>query len=59
MARRDVARDDRPMRVETTTDRSRICDLVLFTDRANPTSNRIYQALGYRAVEDRAVVIVG
>jgi len=25
---------------------------VLFTDLANPTSNRIYQAIGYRAVED-------
>lgn len=29
---------------------------VLFTDLANPTSNKIYQALGYTAVEDRAVV---
>lgn len=28
----------------------------LFTDLANPTSNRIYQALGYRAVADAAVV---
>jgi GNAT superfamily N-acetyltransferase len=28
---------------------------VLFTDLANPTSNKIYQQLGYRAVEDRAV----
>ncbi|HEV7204864.1 MAG TPA: GNAT family N-acetyltransferase [Jatrophihabitans sp.] len=26
---------------------------VLFTDLANPTSNKIYEALGYRAVEDR------
>lgn len=28
----------------------------LFTDLANPTSNRIYQALGYRPVLDRALV---
>jgi GNAT superfamily N-acetyltransferase len=26
---------------------------VLYTDLANPTSNRIYQALGYRPVDDR------
>lgn len=31
-------------------------DVVLFTDLANPTSNRLYQRLGYRPVEDRAVV---
>ena len=29
---------------------------VLFTDLANPTSNKIYQQLGYRPVEDRVVV---
>ncbi|HEY7048009.1 MAG TPA: GNAT family N-acetyltransferase [Jatrophihabitantaceae bacterium] len=29
---------------------------VLFTDLANPTSNKIYQLLGYYPVEDRAVV---
>ena len=29
---------------------------VLFTDLANPTSNKIYQAMGYRRVEDRLVV---
>lgn len=29
---------------------------VLFTDLANPTSNKIYQLLGYRRVEDRVVV---
>ena len=29
---------------------------VLFTDLANPTSNRIYQRLGYRPVGDRVVV---
>lgn len=29
---------------------------VLYTDLANPTSNRIYQVLGYRPVEDRAAV---
>jgi hypothetical protein len=28
----------------------------LYTDLANPTSNKIYQALGYRAVLDRATV---
>ena len=27
----------------------------LFTDRANPTSNKIYAALGYRPVVDMAV----
>jgi GNAT superfamily N-acetyltransferase len=31
-------------------------DVVLFTDRANPTSNALYQRLGYRPVEDRTVV---
>jgi RimJ/RimL family protein N-acetyltransferase len=30
--------------------------VVLFTDLANPTSNALYQRLGYRPVEDRAVV---
>lgn len=29
---------------------------VLFTDLANPTSNKIYQALGYRGVERRLLV---
>jgi predicted GNAT family acetyltransferase len=28
----------------------------LYTDLANPTSNRIYQALGYRRVLDRLTV---
>jgi predicted GNAT family acetyltransferase len=31
-------------------------DVVLFTDVANPTSNALYQRLGYRPIEDRAVV---
>ncbi len=31
-------------------------ELVLNTDLANPTSNALYQRLGYRPVEDRAVV---
>jgi predicted GNAT family acetyltransferase len=31
---------------------------VLFTDLANPTSNKIYQALGYRPVERRVMVTV-
>ncbi len=30
----------------------------LFTDQANPTSNKIYQRLGYRAVVDMAQVVV-
>jgi len=30
----------------------------LFTDRANPTSNRIYEALGYRHLADMAAVLV-
>ena len=34
---------------------SRVC---LFTDQANPTSNRIYQALGYRPVVDMANLVV-
>jgi len=28
---------------------------VLYTDLANPTSNQIFQAVGYRPVEDSAV----
>jgi RimJ/RimL family protein N-acetyltransferase len=31
-------------------------DVVLFTDLANPTSNALYRRLGYRPIEDRAVV---
>ena len=31
-------------------------DVVLFTDLSNPTSNALYQRLGYRPVEDRKVV---
>jgi hypothetical protein len=30
----------------------------LFTDQANPTSNKIYQRLGYRAVIDMAMMVV-
>jgi GNAT superfamily N-acetyltransferase len=30
--------------------------VVLFTDQANPTSNAIYQQLGYRAVDDRLIL---
>lgn len=33
-------------------------EVVLFTDQANPTSNGLYQRLGYRPVEDRTVVEV-
>jgi RimJ/RimL family protein N-acetyltransferase len=29
--------------------------VVLFTDQANPTSNALYQRIGYRPVEDRAL----
>lgn len=31
----------------------------LFTDQANPTSNRIYQALGYRPVADMVNLVIG
>jgi predicted GNAT family acetyltransferase len=31
-------------------------DVVLYTDLANPTSNALYQRLGYRPVEDRTVL---
>jgi ribosomal protein S18 acetylase RimI-like enzyme len=31
-------------------------DVVLFTDLDNPTSNSLYQRLGYRPIEDRVVV---
>jgi predicted GNAT family acetyltransferase len=31
-------------------------DVALFTDVANPTSNALYERLGYRPVEDRTVV---
>jgi GNAT superfamily N-acetyltransferase len=34
---------------------ARVC---LFTDQANPTSNRIYQRLGFRAVTDTANLVV-
>jgi GNAT superfamily N-acetyltransferase len=33
--------------------------VVLFTDLANPTSNTLYQRLGYRAVTDRVVLRFG
>jgi predicted GNAT family acetyltransferase len=29
---------------------------VLFTDLANPTTNAIYQQIGYRPVEDRVIL---
>ena len=31
--------------------------VVLFTDLANPTSNALYQRIGYRPVEDRLALI--
>ena len=31
-------------------------DVVLFTDLANPTSNALYQRLGYRPIEDRVLL---
>jgi GNAT superfamily N-acetyltransferase len=33
-------------------------EVLLFTDLANPTSNALYQRLGYRAVEDRVVLTI-
>jgi predicted GNAT family acetyltransferase len=30
--------------------------VLLFTDLGNPTSNSLYQHLGYRPVEDRVVL---
>lgn len=36
-------------------DGARVC---LFTDQANPTSNRIYQRLGYRPVADTASMVI-
>jgi GNAT superfamily N-acetyltransferase len=33
--------------------------MCLFTDRANPTSNKIYEALGYRPVVDMAEHVIG
>ena len=30
--------------------------VVLFTDQANPTSNGIYQRIGYRALDDRLIL---
>ncbi|GAA2093011.1 GNAT family N-acetyltransferase [Microlunatus panaciterrae] len=35
---------------------ARVC---LFTDQANPVSNRIYQALGFRPVADMANLVIG
>ena len=34
---------------------ARVC---LFTDQANPTSNKIYAALGYRPVADMANLVI-
>ena len=34
---------------------ARVC---LFTDQANPTSNKIYAALGYRPVVDMANLVI-
>ncbi|HZR52683.1 MAG TPA: GNAT family N-acetyltransferase [Streptosporangiaceae bacterium] len=34
-------------------------DVLLYTDLANPTSNALYQRLGYRSVEDRVVLSFG
>ncbi len=36
-----------------------VADVVLYTDLANPTSNALYQRLGYRPVEDRLVLSFG
>jgi predicted GNAT family acetyltransferase len=34
-----------------------VADVLLFTDLANPTSNALYQRLGYRPVEDRMILV--
>ena len=34
-------------------------EVVLFTDLANPTSNALYQRLGYEAVSDRVIFSFG
>jgi RimJ/RimL family protein N-acetyltransferase len=34
-------------------------DVLLYTDLANPTSNALYQRIGYRPVEDRVVLFFG
>jgi len=36
-----------------------ITDVLLYTDLANPTSNALYQRIGYRPVEDRVVLSFG
>ncbi|WIM97084.1 GNAT family N-acetyltransferase [Actinoplanes oblitus] len=36
-----------------------VSEVVLYTDLANPTSNALYQRLGYRPVEDRTMVRFG
>jgi predicted GNAT family acetyltransferase len=33
-----------------------VAEVLLFTDLANPTSNALYQRLGYRPVEDRVIL---
>jgi predicted GNAT family acetyltransferase len=33
-----------------------VAGVLLFTDLANPTSNALYQRLGYRPVEDRVIL---
>jgi hypothetical protein len=39
--------------------RAQGASVCLFTDQANPTSNRIYAALGYRPVVDMANLLIG
>jgi predicted GNAT family acetyltransferase len=34
-------------------------EVLLYTDLANPTSNALYQRLGYRPVEDRVLLEFG
>jgi GNAT superfamily N-acetyltransferase len=36
-----------------------IADVLLYTDPANPTSNALYQRLGYRPVEERVLLTFG
>jgi GNAT superfamily N-acetyltransferase len=36
-----------------------VTDVLLYTDLANPTSNALYQRIGYRPVEDRVMLSFG
>ena len=53
---RDLAAAGRPAAVSQAALDAGVRDVVLYTDLANPTSNALYQRLGYRPVEDRVVL---